>query len=1109
MDDSRENRIYKKLNQLVGPGPAEFFQAATWLINNESRPQATSHLVGHLMREIESALRQVVVPFISGDKGQTEEIPEKGKEKDAHANNVRKILSTLGFEADDEVTRAWLSLIGAGREGIDRKPLYARAHRNALAPSRPVDSDFKLAWQEMMLVIEAVLDALEKRYLSARLDLDRLKSKESPSRADAAFLKNNFPYTHTTFRYFFDNLENPDWLPPLRENGFFDNPPSSITHEAGGRSFPAWPISGYLIRMASKNPEEVAKAVNQIETDNLSVRVDIIKTCTEMPASIAVHFVDKISAWLDEPYMLIPSATSNLIIHLASNQFIDEALHVTEELLRVEKGKHPQGLFDDEETQRWAPEPRPRIDLWEFETFIRDSLPELITLSPQKTLLILSDLLERALELRISEGLDDFDDYSMIWRPAIEPHLQNRLHGDVFDLLVSAVRDAAEQVVEEDANKLVDTISYLNSKKWMVFRRIALHVLSLFGQHDLNLVEDSILEFQHFQSRSLMHEYSLLVRDHFAVISDEGRDKFLSWIGDPDDHLGDEDHTEIRNAIRWLTILTDHLPDKYISWKEKMLGDEPEPDHPDLAIWSSEVQVGPTSPVSEEEILILAENGLIDFLESWEPSDGHSMELPEGISRALTSAVAKEPNKFERILLDLLKVDKTYIRGVLNGYREALKENVQFDWIALIQFLNGVTHSSLKSDEQVSSEYLGRDPDWSWTRTEIARLLKDGLINPTNPIPHTEKDLVWETLSLLLTEDWIDPIEEQDQETPDFGLQVLNSTQGVAFQGVIAYALWHKNWLVKTEGLNASEVILDQIPEVKSVLEDHLFSEKRRSLIIHSIFGWRYPNLSYLDHKWALQNRESIFPQQDNKSDEWHAAWGALVRFNTPSVQLLTDLESEYLFAISLLTDQWPKTSLGVDTGELTVNHLMTYYAFGNLDLKSPPINRFFDCAGHFYRLHALHFIGTKLTAINEEVNKRLQALWDQFINYQDDDPDKRIEAKQFGWWFSRGSLDAQWALNQLMNVLEYSGGVEDHYGVAQRLSEMAHDWPIEVIDCFTMMINLEDQEPWFLLSLREGLATALEVILSQDNPEALSAAETLINRLEARGMTGFSELLD
>ena len=57
--DPRQQQIYEELKEIVGPGPAAFFHDDCWLMANHDTLDTTPHLVTHLLREVESALRSL------------------------------------------------------------------------------------------------------------------------------------------------------------------------------------------------------------------------------------------------------------------------------------------------------------------------------------------------------------------------------------------------------------------------------------------------------------------------------------------------------------------------------------------------------------------------------------------------------------------------------------------------------------------------------------------------------------------------------------------------------------------------------------------------------------------------------------------------------------------------------------------------------------------------------------------------------------------------------------------------------------------------------------------------------------------------------------------
>src|SRR5438552_6321744 len=108
--DPRQERIHRRL-ALVGPGPAAFYRDVCRLMSTGPAPEATTHLVAHHLREIESALRDVLLPH--------NHVAPKGKGK--HRAEIEDILAAYGIDAADSAAVAWLRL-------------SAEAHDDRLAP---------------------------------------------------------------------------------------------------------------------------------------------------------------------------------------------------------------------------------------------------------------------------------------------------------------------------------------------------------------------------------------------------------------------------------------------------------------------------------------------------------------------------------------------------------------------------------------------------------------------------------------------------------------------------------------------------------------------------------------------------------------------------------------------------------------------------------------------------------------------------------------------------------------------------------------------------------------------------------------------------------------
>lgn len=126
-DDPRHERIYRRLRDFVGPCPADFFKDACQLMANPASLGTTSHLVSHLLREIESALRDVLETMTEREK----RLQKSKKDGQNHKEEILVILRGLQIPETDPVVGAWLRLPGEGNS----YGFGARAHRNALTPA--------------------------------------------------------------------------------------------------------------------------------------------------------------------------------------------------------------------------------------------------------------------------------------------------------------------------------------------------------------------------------------------------------------------------------------------------------------------------------------------------------------------------------------------------------------------------------------------------------------------------------------------------------------------------------------------------------------------------------------------------------------------------------------------------------------------------------------------------------------------------------------------------------------------------------------------------------------------------------------------------------------
>src|SRR5216684_8576005 len=280
--EPRQERIYRRL-ALIGPGPAAFYRDVCRLMTQGSLLESTTHLVAHLLREIESAIRKVLLPY--------DYVGPAGEQEAKHKPQIEAILRAYGIADTDPVAVGWRKLAD---QGEDLRPV-SLAHRNALAEPRPFDDVFRGFCADVEGIFDMILERFEGQFVASFRILDELLAKPIPTRADVQALRQRVPNNFTSLEYFFSRVSAARWLEVLEEEGFFRRPPAPVRdEERGSIRFSPWPESRYLVWMPAK-PElqarvvEIAAAIP--ETANINVHEDLMGIALAVPAALSAKLI--------------------------------------------------------------------------------------------------------------------------------------------------------------------------------------------------------------------------------------------------------------------------------------------------------------------------------------------------------------------------------------------------------------------------------------------------------------------------------------------------------------------------------------------------------------------------------------------------------------------------------------------------------------------------------------------------------------------------------------------------------------------------------------------------------------------------------------------------
>jgi hypothetical protein len=913
--------------------------------------------------------------------------------------------------------------------------------------------------------------------------------------------------------YFFDKLNDPSWINPLRERGFFSQPPDPVEAD-GSVIFPLWPESEYLARMASIQPELVAQVLKEMpETENVAVRRDLLVAAASLNREAAIRISIKERAWIHNHSHLsgdYPEAAAQLAIHLAEIGANEESLDLLHELLAV----IPTGKAGARAAYAV------RLEQWTYGQVAAQAFPRLADLVGLPAIAVVGDLLQVALEL--DPRAEPLIDYSDIWRPAIEDHEQN-VEVDFRDALIAVARDTALEWVEDDRERLRAVTGEFTDRGWIVFRRLALHILAQKIDVALEEVIAAALDPANFFEERVLHEYMEMAQRIFGLLTDTQQAAWFALIDqgpawparDPaerarEGRMTDEEYERYVKIWRRdrLQVIEMYLPPQRDDEFQRLIAEYGRNEHPTFHSYHR-TWVGPSSPISKPELAAMTPRQAIEFVRTWQPTGDWASPTAEGLGRVLTTQVTADPAGFSTLAAEegaIDGLDPTYAGAVIRGLEGAVRDDrgQEVDWngaLALVEL--AVLAPDVSRPPSTTGNIHDWDPDWRSSRRDSAGLMEQAMSRRLLPIELAGR--VWHALDDLSWDP--NPTPEHEERYGGSNMDPLtlsiNTVRGEAMHAVIQYATWRK--------LADEELDLTSLPEVASNLEAHLDPAQDHSESTRAAFGARLAQLDWVDSQWLNDRLSLVFP--DDFQPLRLATWETFLAWVRPSERMLELLGAEYWRAIDELpTSDERRRRAGKDPGLAVAEHLATYAWWETVGLEADGLlHRFATKASAEELTRFVDFIGRSLdnTDITPEARDRLMGIWEQVGAWIQERPEsERLQIlAPFGWWYGSGRLDPAWADEQVLHLLQIGAQVDPDFRVGERLAVRAtEDLPTAL--AIVRAYLRRRVTGLALYSVRDSFRLTLSLALKSTDTALVEEAEVILNEIGARGMLEFRDLL-
>lgn len=835
------------------------------------------------------------------------------------------------------------------------------------------------------------------------------------------------------------------WVEPLRRAGYFKTPPAPVRSEQG-MWFPFWPESRYLARVASIAPEAVtATFLAMEETENVHVHHDLIEAAMSMSARNAVQLASHETAWIKKQphlFFLLPVETSKLVVRLLEHREVKAARRLADVLLDV---LPPPARLPEQLGSAFGPRPRTRSEDYEFAEALKLVRQPLTDAAGIDAL----DLLIRKLRtyLDLWRGAEEKFDYSDMWFETIEGA---RHDTDAHELLASAVRDSADQLLRAEPTRLAAIAARLERAHWPIFQRIALYLLRVHGDSDPGLVARWISNPAVFGIRSAVREYRPLVRQRFAAVRADKRDDVVAAVVRLEEERMAAEFLDVSDAevvarehrtrlAFTLAPFSQFLKGEWKSrWDEvaSAYRTEPERSRPRTG-W-----VGPTSPYTTAELAAMDDAMLINALRTWVPTDPIMGPSREGLSRALDSVITDAPERFASLAPAFAQLDPAYVRALMSGLTTAVRKDAVFKWGPVLELSEAMYALPLEIvGRAADAADFDDDPHRGWLRADIARLLEAGLEARPGSLPIDERARIGRLL-VSAVDDRSPGALVVEEGLRDWPTVAVNSPRGRAAHLLVEFAAWMSREL-RSGG--TARIDLARVAEFATLIQQVLKGARPEA---HAALGMDFTRLAAIDMIWATANVDVLFPRTDAFLRS--VAWEAYLLFSRPYDNVLPILHDLYVDALATIGTE-PVTKSSTDPRERLMEHVLLFYLRGRIGMDgTPALATFYMKASADLRKRAMQFLGRLLddegAVIPAAAAARLRALVEWRLEIGRTDPVIAEELSAFGWLFRATTLDPIWSLQTATAVVHVAGQIEPVRLVIERAGALAEERPGEVL---------------------------------------------------------------
>ena len=928
-------------------------------------------------------------------------------------------------------------------------------------------------------------------------------------------------------KYFFSRLENPLWLKPLAERGYFKYPPKAQRFDDGTVIYPYWPEIQYLKNVCRDVPDEVINLVMELPpVDNPIVYDGILDIALQILGKQSAKLKDKILEYASMEHQWRTHRYGDMLVHWTEENQTSAALELSEILVAFapdpQSADKQRRRKDDPMDLETTLHPSPRLNPSEYSRVMAKGVRPLAESEPYKVACLLIDATSNMLLLRTyQEDLDKEKDHSEIWCNLLSESDSD--HEGPEKTLVHTLTFACEQVFGKspDAVEILDKL--LRKQQWKVFKRLRHHLYALHpNEQTIPWIRELILTHEDYGLWEHHYEFQQMIRstcEHFgetlltkaertrifdAILEGPSEENYRHWVVG---WLGDE-FTEERFQERQerfhLSQFTPFAPvlfGKYATRYEELKDKAKEPIS-DEDYLSSKVTVGSVSnrsPRTPEQLANLTDEELLTFINDWEKMD----ERPEGNSfvridiKALANAfqtffresIIPDADRLKFWIDNRERIERPiYGRAIINAMQGHVK-NKNFDqlneWLMFSEWVLTHLDQEHEGDHKISDESR-ENPDWSSARRAVCDFIGVCLEEDVD-VPITARGKIAKLLEMLFTQfdrrldhnsTSIDPLIDSFTEG-------INSTRGRALENLVKFGFWLRRHNLECE-----------VSEITAILERRFVGKMEYPLRLseYAVLGGNYYYIFSLDKAWTTRYKSDFFPQKT--LPVWLAAFGSLIDYSNSFKPIFEVLQDDFNFALQHLADFKKRDRAEQETVDMLAQHLFTYYLWDMYPLRGDEslLERYYQQtdANREHWANLFNDIGRRLWDSGKNLDENIVDRVIGFFEWRFEQKEP-MELRHFTIWLQAESLDAEWRLDAYSNVLDICK-VEDSGFHFKTLCDMLPNHTAKVVECFFKLTEWNKKDIIYIQT--EEAKTILKAGLDSSDEDVRHKAKGALDNL-------------